>query len=87
MVFENVFDIIVFVNSMKMHFPKNLHMLFMTMPSVKKMYHILHVQRLKNQLLFALFDDFGITPLSQSSFHFKVISRHLGSLSISVKAT
>lgn len=45
-VLENVFIIIVFANSMMMHFQNNFYMLFMTIPNVKKMFYILCVHRL-----------------------------------------
>lgn len=54
-VFENVFDISVFVNSMTMHFQNNLYTLFMTMPNIKKMFYILYVQKLKSTSFFLCF--------------------------------
>lgn len=43
-VFENVFDITVFVKSMTKHFQNNLYMLYMTIPDVKKMLYTLYTK-------------------------------------------
>lgn len=69
-----MFDITVFVNSMNMHFPNNLYMLFMMMPNVKKMYYILYVQRLKINHFLCFKMTSGLTvniTQSWSSFHMK----------------
>lgn len=77
-VFENVFDITVFVNSMTMHFQNNLYMLFMTMLNVKKMFYILYVQKLKWTSFFVLSNDFEIknTICPNHSLHFTTVPHH-----------
>lgn len=76
-VFENVFDITVFVNSMKMHFPNNLYMLFMTMPSVKKMYYILCVQRLKINFFLCFLMTLGLNNKYSPTMVFIPLQSHL----------